>query len=197
MICTTLNAIHESYLPTATTWRHKLLSRLGKTEADNEPLSLLTLLDICGLDETLWCLRTIPEHDALWRHYAVDCAERVAHLLVDDRSRNALWVARRYALGQATDKELEEAEKNARAVSRTAGMAYHVWAATESASQVAARHAWAAAVHGAWCARDAAGAAKETRGTRIEARAAEQEWQTARLRKLLTDGAWSPVEGEK
>jgi hypothetical protein len=194
MICTTLNKIRE-HGPCSEGWQ-KLLSHLGKTGPDDEPLPLLTVLDICELSEALWCLRALPEHNALWRHYAVDCVERVAHLLVDDRSRKALWVARRHALGQATDNDLAEAEKNAMAVSRTAGTAYHVWAATESASQVAARHAWAAAVHGAWCARDAAGAAKETTGTRIEARAAELTWQTARLRKLLTDGAWSPVEGQ-
>jgi hypothetical protein len=36
----------------------------------------------------------------------------------------------------------------------------------------------------------AAGAARDA------AMAAEEAWQTARLRKLLTDGAWSPVEGQ-
>jgi hypothetical protein len=168
-ICTTLNKIRE-HGPCAEGWQ-KLLSYLGKTEADDEPLPLLTVLDICGLDDALWCMRTVPEHDALWRHYAVDCAERFAHLLMDKRISRALRVTRRHALGQATDKELAAAWDAAGAA----------WAARASGAAWAAGAA-GAAVDSAW---DAAGDA---------AKAAEEAWQTARLRKLLTDGAWSPVE---
>ena len=35
----------------------KLLAHLGKTKADDAPLSLLTVLNSNGLDDALWCLR--------------------------------------------------------------------------------------------------------------------------------------------
>jgi hypothetical protein len=175
MICTTLNKIRE-HGPCAKGWQ-KLLKHLGKTEADDEPLPLLTVLDSNGLDDAIWCLRAMPEHDVLWRHYAVDCAERVAHLLTDDRSREALRVARRYAMGQATEEELAAARKAADAAWEAAYAAWDAADAARAAARKAADAAWAAA-----------GAALAAAG------AAEKAWQAARLRKLLTDGAWSPVE---
>ena len=61
MIYTTLNKIRAQH-PCENGWR-KLLKHLGKTEADDEPLPLLTVLDSNGLDDCLWCLHTVPEHD--------------------------------------------------------------------------------------------------------------------------------------
>lgn len=52
---TTLNAI-RAHGPCKSGWR-KLLCHLGKTEADDEPVSVLTILDSNGLDDALWCLR--------------------------------------------------------------------------------------------------------------------------------------------
>ena len=106
-IYTTLNKI-RAHQPCQEGWE-KLLRHLGKTQADDEPLDLLTILASNGLDETLGCLRTLPEHDALWRLYAVGCARKVQHLLTDPRSLNALDVAQRHARGKATDQELAEA----------------------------------------------------------------------------------------
>jgi hypothetical protein len=192
MICTTLNKIRE-HGPCAKGWQ-KLLKHLGKTEADDEPLPLLTVLDSNGLDDALWCLRAVPEHSALWRHYAVDCAERVAHLLTDKRISRALRVARRHAMGQATDKELAAARAAARAAAWAAVRAA-AWAAARDAARAAAM---AASMAAAGAARDAAMAAAMAAAgaARDAAMAAEEAWQTARLRKLLTDGAWSPVEGQ-
>jgi hypothetical protein len=174
VICTTLNEIRE-HGPCPEGWQ-KLLLHLGKTQADDEPLPLLTVLDSNGLDDALWCLRAVPEHNALWRHYAVDCAERVAHLLTDDRSREALRVARRHALGEATDEELAAAWDAAYAAWD------HPWAASSALCAAALGTIHIAAVTSGvlWA-------------TSRDARVAEQEWQAARLRKLLTDGAWSPV----
>lgn len=122
MITTTLNAT-RSHKPCADGWR-KLLASLGKTGADDEPLTLLTVLDSNGIDDTIWCLRALgPEHHGWMRHYAVDCVERVAHLLTDERSREALRVARRYADGLATDAELAAAYANAAAAVYSAGAA--------------------------------------------------------------------------
>lgn len=99
----TLNAI-RAHGPCADGWR-KLLSHLGKTEADDEPLSIVTVLDSNGLDDALWCLRAVTGHDREIRLYAVWCARQVQHLMTDPRSLAALDVAERYANGLATDAE--------------------------------------------------------------------------------------------
>ena len=120
-------------------WR-KLLRHIGKTTDDDKPLDLLTILDSNGLDDALWCLRTMPEHDRHWRMYAVWCARQVQHLMTDARSIAALDVAERHANGEATDAELS--------ASRDAAMDA-AWAAARVAAMDAA---WDAAM-------DAAGAA--------------------------------------
>ena len=107
MICTTLNKIRERG-PCEDGWR-KLLKHLDKIDADDEPLPLLTVLDSNGLDDCLWCLRTVPEHDREWQLYAVWCARQVQHLMADPRSLAALDVAERFANGQANDSELAAA----------------------------------------------------------------------------------------
>ena len=107
MIYTTLNKIRE-HGPCEDGWV-KLLSFLGKTKADDEPLPLLTILESNGLDDTLWCLRSVPEHDRKWRLFAVWCARKVQHLMKDPRSINAIDVAERFANGLAHRDELNAA----------------------------------------------------------------------------------------
>ena len=97
---TTLNAI-RAHGPCADGWS-KLLAHLGKTNADDEPLPLLTILDSNGLDDALWCMRAMPEHDKHWRLYAVWCARQVQHLMTDPRSVSALDVAERHARDAAS-----------------------------------------------------------------------------------------------
>lgn len=104
---TTLNKI-RTHGPCADGWR-KLLSHLGKTEADDEPLSIVTILDSNGLDDALWCLRAVTGHDREIRLYAVWCARQVQHFMTDPRSLAALDVAEMYANGEATDAELSAA----------------------------------------------------------------------------------------
>ena len=101
---TTLNAIRE-HGPCEDGWR-KLLRHLGKTSPDDEPLSIVTVLDSNGLDDALWCLRAVTGHDREIRLYAVWCARQVQHLMTDPRSLAALDVAERYAHALATDEEL-------------------------------------------------------------------------------------------
>lgn len=104
---TTLAAIRDAD-PCANGWK-KLLRHLGKTEADNEPLSIITVLDSNGLGDALWCLRAVTGHQREMRLYAVWCARQVQHLMSDARSIAALDVAERYANGQATEAELDAA----------------------------------------------------------------------------------------
>jgi len=151
---TTLNKIRE-HSPCHEGWT-KLLRTLNKTKADDEPVSIVQILDSNGLDDALWCLRAVEGRDREIRLFAVWCARQVEHLMTDERSKNALNVAERHANGEATDEELAAA----RAAARDA--------------------AGAAAWDAAWdAARDAAGAA-----ARDAARAAAEKAQEAELRRV-------------
>ena len=149
---TTLNKIRE-HSPCKSGWE-KLLTYLGKTKADDEPLSLVTILDSNGLDDALWCLRAVEGKDREVRLFAVWCARQVQHLLKDKRSLDALDVAERYANGQATDAEL--------AAALDAVEVAGAWSAAD-----AARAARAAARDAALAA--AAEGAREEMGTKQEA----------------------------
>jgi len=55
MLTTTLNRIRERN-PCGDRWE-KLLTHLGKTQPDDEPLTYLTILESNGFDDALWCCR--------------------------------------------------------------------------------------------------------------------------------------------
>ncbi len=104
---TTLNAIRK-HQPCADGWQ-KLLRHLGKKTADDEPVSIITILDSNGLDDALWCLRAVTGHDREIRLYAVWCARQVQHLMTDPRLIAALDVAERCANNLATEHDLSAA----------------------------------------------------------------------------------------
>ena len=143
---TTLNAIRDHH-PCADGWK-KLLANLGKTAADDDPLSLITILDSNGIDDALWCLRAVYDHDKEIRLFAVWCARQVQHLMTDQRSVDALDVAERFANGDATKEELDAAwaasGSAARAASGSAARAA-AWAAAGDAAMAAAGDAARAA----------------------------------------------------
>jgi hypothetical protein len=116
---TTLNKIkHQS--PCQDGWV-KLLKHLGKTEADDEPLSLITILDSNGLDDALWCLRAVDGQstkdnlaaagaaaaaagDVAWAAWAVEAA-RAAEAAAWDAAwaaGDAAWAAA-WAVGAVGD----------------------------------------------------------------------------------------------
>jgi len=154
----TLNAIRAQE-PSPGIWR-KLLAYLGKTAADDAPLSMLTVLDSNGLDDALWCLRCVKGRDGAIRLLACDFAQSVAHFNADPRVQAAIDVARRYAVGNATVGErwmaygaAYDAAWDARAAAEAAARA----AAYAAADAAASDAAWAAA----YAAADAAEAAAE------------------------------------
>lgn len=53
----------------------KLLCYLHKTLPDDEPLSILTILESNGLDDALWALRAVDGYDREIRELACDFAE--------------------------------------------------------------------------------------------------------------------------
>ena len=159
---TTLNKIRD-HAPCRDGWE-KLLKHLGKTKADDEPLSLLTILDSNGLDDALWCLRAVDGYEKEMRLYAVWCARQVQHFMTDQKSIEAIDVAERYAHGQATYEELKQGRDAAWAAAWGAETA----AAWDVARDVARVAAWDSARAAAWgAARVAAWAAQETEFRRM------------------------------
>jgi hypothetical protein len=170
---TTLNQIRDKK-PCAYGWK-KLLAHLGKTRADDEALSIITILDSNGLDDALWCLQAVKDHDKEMRLYAVWCVRQVQHLLTDRRSLDALDVAERFANGLATDKELAAARAAARAAATgsAAGAAWAAWDAAGSAATRAAARATGSAAGAAWDASDASDAASDAQEKQLRGVCAE------------------------
>lgn len=109
-----------------------LAQHLGGVQAygPSTPIPLSVIVAANGLADALWCLRAVPPEqaatrDRLARLFACDCAEHVlpyfeASYPEDQRPRACIQVARRFALGQATDEELAAAYAAA-AAARSAG----------------------------------------------------------------------------
>ena len=135
-IVTTLNDI-RAHAPCASGWT-KLLSALGKTKADDEPIALVTILESNGLDDAIWCLRAVQGHEREMRLFAVACARRVQNLMTDPRSLAALDVAERFAHAEATHVELHAARAAAWAAARAAAWDA-TWDGTWAAAWDAAR----------------------------------------------------------
>ena len=125
-------------------------------------------------------LRRLNWDQRVARLFACDCAERVLSLFEveypdDMRPRQAIEIARRYAIGDATDSELFTAGAAARATTGATAWATAwnaAWAARAATSAAARATTGATAWDAAW---DAARAARDA------ASDAEQEWQTVRL----------------
>jgi len=129
-------------------------------------------------DWMLWLLKELNyADDKVLRLYACWCARetplvdgrKVWDLLTDARSRTAVEVAERFAVGAATQDELDAASDAASDAARAAS----------DAARAASDAAWAAwAARAAWSASDAARAASDA------ARAASAAWAAA------SDDAW-------
>jgi hypothetical protein len=145
---------------------------LGKSAADDELLLIETILDANGLDDALWCLRDVDGQEREMRLYAVWCARRVQHLMLNPASVSALDVAERYARGRATDDELEAARATAaRATAASAAETTADWAA------------WAAA----WAARAEAAVGAEAGATAAAAVENERSAQAQELRRICRE----------
>jgi len=127
----------------------KLRRHLGKTKADDEPLSLEVVLDSNGVRDTIWCLRAVDGYDREKRLFAVWSIRQVQHLMPDQRCIEALDVAERFANGEATIDELDAARDAAYAAAADAAAdaayaASHVAYCVAHETAVAAAHAAAA-----------------------------------------------------
>mgnify|MGYP000883499920 CR=1 FL=1 len=152
----------------------KLLNYLSKTKSDDEQLSFKTILESNGLDDAIWCLRSVDGYDLEIRLFAVACARRVEHLDPTGQAKKTNDVSERFAHGLATIYELNYSRAAAsldasldaslaasraasraasldasldasRAASRAASLAAAAWAASLDASLAASRAASLAA----------------------------------------------------
>ena len=172
VVTTTLRQIRQ-HNPCSEGWR-TLLSSLGKTGVDDEPLPLVTILQSNGLDDALWCLRTLEGHDKEIIRFALACAQGVKHLMTDQRSLDALDAVERHLESPLSKQEFDcvlaaawEAE-----VAEAAA-----WAAVEAAraAKWAAVEAAEAAEAAAWAAEAAAEAAEEAEEAEAARAAARAE----------------------
>ena len=173
---TTLNKI-KSHAPSSDGWE-KLLNSLNKTQADDEPLSILHIIESNGIQDAIWALRAVDGWDREIRLFAVWCARQVQHLMSDERSLKALDVAERYANGNATYQELNAAAADADAAASDAlAAASDAYRAAAMASWAAARAAWACAADAAATVRAAGDAwtADRADATDAAARATQKE----------------------
>ena len=150
----------------------KLLKNLGKSKADDEPLTLLTVLNSNGLDDALWVLSYAMPDDRLARHFQAWCAEQVLHIFErerpdDNRPRHVITVLRNDAASEQDRAAARDAAGAAAGAACEAGAGAAAWAAAwdaawDAAGAAAGAAAWAAAWDAAWdAARDAARAAQE------------------------------------
>jgi hypothetical protein len=120
---TTLNKI-KAHSPCVNGWNN-LLNHLGKTQADDEPLSIATIIKSNGIRHAVWALCAVEGKDKEIRLFAADCAESVLHIYEkqypnDDRPRKAIQAARDYANGVIGTHELFQAMAMARVAEKLA-----------------------------------------------------------------------------
>ena len=178
---------------------HKMAKALGgiRKYGSYTKTPLTKILEVCGLQDALWCLRcTIEPSKGFSIELACRYAEHTLHFFEDrypddKRPRQAIDAARNCI----TDKS--NAVSAARAAARAARAAASAVWATASAARAAANAAWAAA-SAAWAAtsaardtRDAAASAASAASAAragaagAAARDAEIEWQTKIFIEML------------
>jgi hypothetical protein len=122
--------------------------------------------------------------DRTARHFACDCAERVAHLNKDPRVMDAITTSRQFADGEIGMSEMAAAMAAARAAARAAAGAAAMAAARAAAGAAAGSAAGSAAMAAAWAAARAAARAAAGAAAGAAAWSAEREWQSQRFRGI-------------
>ena len=118
-LTTTLSEIRK-HGPCPEGWA-TLLASLNKASADDESLTLLSILDSNGIKDAIWALRAVDsKYDNAIRLFACFCAKYSLDIFEnefpdDKRPRQAIETAERFAYGQATKDELAAAEAAAEA----------------------------------------------------------------------------------
>jgi hypothetical protein len=112
MITTTLADI-KRHEPCADGWT-KLLTHLGKTKADREPLPLTVILTSNGLENALWALRATPDGKRIAVAFANGCAKRAtSYAAARYAAAAAADAARHAAAAAAADADAERRKQRA------------------------------------------------------------------------------------
>jgi len=155
MLTTTLTKIRKCRPPWKR-WRH-CLNALGKTRADDEPLTLERIIEINGFPDALWALRAVDGHQNAIRLYACFFARRLfdiygKHYPDDRRPREAIEAAERIERGRADAAAVATASTAANDAVNAA-ISAATWPTVRSAARFAAWSAvWSAARSAAWSA---------------------------------------------
>lgn len=128
-----------------------LLKNLGKTEADDEPLDLMTILESNGIKDAVWPLRCFDYLD--YCLFLADVAESVLPIFEkkypdDNRPRLAIQTIRDYKEGKISKEQLKPYAAYAADVADAAAYddaAYSAYAAAYAAVDDAAYAAYATA----------------------------------------------------
>lgn len=140
MLYTTLNAIREAS-PCPRGWK-TLLQGLGKTEVDAEPLAFSTILEIVGIEDTLWVLGQGPKGARICHEFTCKAAECVIPVLKHyPRSaacaRRGIETKRAWVRGEATDCQLERAQSEFSGHIKNMQEKMQQWRASESSAATA------------------------------------------------------------
>jgi len=139
---TTLNEIKKHY-PCFSGW-NSLLKHLNKTESDDEPLELTTILEANGIKDTVWALRCFDYSD--YCLFLADIAESVLAIYEKDNKsdapRLAIKAIRDYKSGIIKKEQLSAAADSAYATAHASDYAH---AASNTAAHAAATAADATA----------------------------------------------------
>lgn len=106
---TTLNMIRECH-PCRDGWT-TLLEFLDKTRPDDEPLSLLTVLESNGLEDAVWCLRAVDGYDREKRAFMAERARKQEKFFSSPIYSDFLTVVEAYGRGEISEEEFVEAKK--------------------------------------------------------------------------------------
>ena len=144
-LTTTLNLLHEAH---ACEPRYKvLLAGLGLDYPKDKPIDLMTILDICGLDDAMWAMCATAENcKKVARLMAADFAKQVLPIWQkhsnDKRPEMAIKAARDFAHGKITREEMAAVRDAARAAGDAAWDAWDARDAAWAARAAARDAAW-------------------------------------------------------
>lgn len=86
-----------------------LLSALGETKADSEPITYAFIARSIEIRNALRCAQAEPQYSKTWRLAAVAFAKDTQHIITNPLAIEAIDVAERYAHGEAREAELSVA----------------------------------------------------------------------------------------